>query len=126
MDLIINLHRVNGLFLIFFQNFLLYLERIVYVNGPLIIVGDFNIYVDDHDNNDVKEFLDQLYSLGLTQHVTSLTHDEGYILDLIITKTEDACVTGMDYDWLLPSDHCSIHPTTTFTKSSYETVVRST
>ena len=41
-----------------------YLDNQVY--GPLIIVGDFNIHVDD----DVKKFLDMLYSPGLTQHVT--------------------------------------------------------
>ena len=34
-------------------------------------------------------------------------------------------MTGIDYDWRLPSDHCSIYSTTTFTKPLYETVVRS-
>ena len=52
-------------------------------------------------------------------------NDKGHILDLITTRTEDACVTGIDYDWILPSDHCSIQSTKTFTKPRYETVVRS-
>ena len=34
-------------------------------------------------------------------------------------------MTVIDYDWPLPSDHCSIHSSTTFTKPRYETVVRS-
>ena len=87
--------------------------------------SDLNIHVDGNDDNDVKKFLYQLYVLGLTQRVTSTTNDQDHIPDLIITRTEVACVTGIDYDCLLPSHHCSIHFTTTFTKPRYETVVRS-
>ena len=67
---------------------------------------DFNIHVDDNDDDNVKKFLDQMYSLELTQHATYPTHDKDHILDLIITKTEDTCMTGIDYDWLHLSDHC--------------------
>ena len=105
------------------SEFLLYLKSIIYANGRLIIVGYFNIHVDDLDFNDVKKFLDLLYSLRLIQHVTYPAHYKGHILDLIIARTEDSSVTGIDYDWLLPSDHCSIHFTTTFTKPHHETVV---
>ena len=101
------------------------MECLVYANGKLIIDGDLNTHVDDHDDNDVRKFFDLLYSLGLTHHVTSTTHDEGHILDLIITRTEDTCVTDMDYNWLLPSHHCSIHFAATLTKPRYETVVDS-
>ena len=34
-------------------------------------------------------------------------------------------MTGKDYDWLLPSHHCSIHFTTTLAKPRYERVVHS-
>ena len=39
--------------------------------------SDLNIHIDDHDNDDVKKFLDLLYSLGQTQHVTYHILDEG-------------------------------------------------
>ena len=125
IDRLTILHHVNGLFQISFHNFLFYLESVVYAKGRLIIGGDFNIHIDDHHDNDVKSFLDLLYSLGLAQHATYPTHDKGHILDLITTRTEDACMTGMEYDWILPPDHCSIHFTTTFTKPRYERVVYS-
>ena len=83
----------------FISEFSLDLENLVYANGRLIIVGDFNIHVDDRD---AEKFLDLLYSLGLTQNVTYPTHDKGHVHDLIITRIEDACVTGKDYDWRLP------------------------
>ena len=105
------------------SEFSLYLESIIYPNGRLIIVGDFDIHVDDHDDDDLRKLLDLLYSLGMTQHVTYPTHDKGHILDLIITITKDAGVTGIDYDWLLPFGHCSINFTTTFTKPRYEKYV---
>ena len=76
-------------------------------------------------HDDVMIFLDLLYSIELTQHVTYLTHAKGHVLDLIIIRTGDTCVTGIDYDWLLPSVHCSIHFTTTFTKPRYDRAMHS-
>ena len=55
------------------------MESLVNANGRLIIAGDFNIHVDGHDDNDVMEFFDLLYSLGQTHHATYPTHDEGHI-----------------------------------------------
>ena len=43
----------------------------------LLIVGDFNIHVDS-SNNESKGFLDILNANGLTQHVTSPTHQKGH------------------------------------------------
>ena len=44
----------------------------------LIIVGDFNIHVDS-SNNESKGFLAILNANGLTQHVTSPTHQKGHV-----------------------------------------------
>ena len=114
-----------GYFRRYFGFLFFYLESLVYAKGRLIAVEDFNIRVDNHDDNDVMKFLDLLYSLGPTQHVTSPTHDKGHILDLIITRTDDACVTTMAYDWLLPYNYSLTAITTTFTRPRNETVVRS-
>ena len=42
-----------------------------------LIVGDFNIHVDS-SNNESKGFLDILNANGLTQHVTSPTHQKAH------------------------------------------------
>ena len=36
---------------------------------PLMIIGDFNIHVDDSNDVYAVEFLDMLASMSLTQHV---------------------------------------------------------
>ena len=46
----------------------------------LLIVGEFNIHVDS-PNNESQGFLDILNANGLTQHMTSLTHQKGHTLD---------------------------------------------
>ena len=53
----------------FISELSLYFESLVYANGRHIIVGVVNINVDNHDGNDVKKFLDLLYSLELSRHM---------------------------------------------------------
>ena len=59
----------------------------------LLIVGDFNIHVDS-SNNESKGFLDILNANGLTQHVTSPTHQKGHTLDLVITREQSNLLSG--------------------------------
>ena len=51
-----------------------------------IILGDFNMHINDVNSNDACTFLDTFTALGLTQHVTTSTHVKGNILDLIFTE----------------------------------------
>ena len=51
-----------------------------------VILGDFNIHINDMSSNDVVIFNDILMALGLTKHVTTITHAKGNILDLIFTE----------------------------------------
>ena len=74
----------------FLAEFSAFMETIILVPEPLIIVGDFNIHVDC---NDEGNFLDLLQSFGLTQHVTGPTHEDGHTLDLIITRSFDRVVS---------------------------------
>ena len=50
-----------------------------------LFVEDFNIHVDS-SNNGSQSFLYIFNVNGLTQHVTSPTHQKGHPLDLVITK----------------------------------------
>ena len=51
-----------------------------------IILGDFNMHINNSNSNDACIFKDTFTSLGLTQHVTTSTHVKGNILDLIFTE----------------------------------------
>ena len=46
-----------------------------------IIMGDFNMHINNMNSNDAVIFKDTLTTLGLTQHVTTSTHAKGNILD---------------------------------------------
>ncbi|XP_029902284.1 uncharacterized protein LOC115355565 [Myripristis murdjan] len=52
----------------------------------VLLVGDFNIHVDNLTDGCAKELLNILDNFGLSQHVTESTHNRGHILDLIISK----------------------------------------
>ena len=51
-----------------------------------IIVGDFNMHIDDFSSNDTIIFNDTMAALGLDQHVKEPTHRLGNILDLVYTE----------------------------------------
>ena len=60
-----------------------------------MIVGDFNIHVDDASDPEAAIFLDLLDSMNLKQLVTGPTHQRGHTLDLIITRETDSVVHGV-------------------------------
>lgn len=64
----------------FIQQFSEFLSHIVPNN--ILILGDFNIHVCCLDKPMVSEFL-QL--VDFTQFVTSPTHEQGHILDLVLS-----------------------------------------
>ena len=51
-----------------------------------IILGDFNMHINDINFNDACTFLDTFTAVGLTQHVTMSTHVKGNILNLMFTE----------------------------------------
>ena len=51
-----------------------------------IILGDFNMHINDSNSNDACTFIDTFIALDLTQHVTMSTHVKGNILDLMFTE----------------------------------------
>jgi len=68
------------------------LERLTTFSAPLIIVGDFNIHVDDATDMQAGKLIDLLSCRNLRQHVTSPTHVHGHSLDLLITR-DDQIIT---------------------------------
>ena len=55
------------------------------VTKNLLLLGDFNVHVDDVTDYDAKRFIRLLDSCGLHQHVEGPTHVSGHTLDLLIS-----------------------------------------
>ena len=68
----------------FYQDLASILETLVVQSCPVVVGGDFNIHVDDPADPDAIKLAELLSSFGVTQHVTSATHQAGHTLDLVI------------------------------------------
>ena len=94
---------------LFYEEFSKLIEQTVDSPGGLLIVGDFNLHVDDVDNFQAKRFMDILESYNLRQHVTEVTHIGGHTLDLVITKSNDAFLSGVSTFDPVISDHSAVY-----------------
>ena len=74
----------------------------------LLLVGDFNVHVDDASCHEAGTFLDCLSACNLTQHVTVATHRLGHTLDLIISRSNETGVGDVSIDDLGISDHLAV------------------
>src|SRR5688572_11469215 len=73
----------------FFEELSTIFETIVMHNSQLIIVGDFNIHLEEPTLPTSVRFLDILTQFGLWQHISESTHLLGGYLDLVITSEDD-------------------------------------
>ena len=77
----------------FLTEFSNYLELLSVSSGKLLIVGDFNIHVDDANCPHASKFLSILESFSLTQHVDFYTRAPpgrpAHILDLVLSRSSD-------------------------------------
>ena len=89
----------------FLSDFEKLLADMILCKEQLHITCDFNIHVDDPDNNYACKCLDLLSSFGLEQHVTESTHIHGHTLDLQITRNSDLMVKEPPITDRLFSDH---------------------
>lgn len=64
----------------FISEFSDFITRIKY--DSLLTSGDFNIYVGSPSNQDFINFID---SFNVTQWISGPTHQQGYILDLVLS-----------------------------------------
>ena len=75
--------------------------------GNLILMGDFNVHMDDPSHSNTKKFQDVIDFFTFHQHVNFPTHESGHILDLVITREGSGLVEIPSCGELL-SDHYSI------------------
>lgn len=89
--------KKNGFtFRMFITQFADFLEQcIIPVKKKCIILGDFNIHIDDPCDRDGREFLSVLDQFGLAQHVQGRTHKNGHTLDLVVTRSCDKVISSI-------------------------------
>ncbi|KAJ8047785.1 hypothetical protein HOLleu_06878 [Holothuria leucospilota] len=80
-------------FSVFLQEFSTLIESYQLNSTEVVFMGDFNIWVDDVNNREGKQFMELLSSYGLIQHITEATHDHGHVLDLFITREANNMVS---------------------------------
>ena len=79
--------------------------------GRLLVLGDFNVHLDDPLSPGVNRMTNILTSTGLVQHVTGPTHRSSHSLDSVISRKEDAILT---YPTVVLPNTFSDHHTITF------------
>ena len=52
-----------------------------------MLLGDFNLHIDDLEVPDAHQLITSMEAFGLKQHITFSTHQLGHTLDLIATES---------------------------------------
>ena len=90
----------------FLDEFAEYLASVATASGHLRIVGDFNFHLENTDKS--QKFRNLLQKFNLVQHISQPTHKDNGILDLVITRISDNCVSDVSFSIPLESDHFSV------------------
>ena len=93
----------------FLTEFTNWITDIVIQDTNLLVVGDFNLHINNENDENGANFKESMVALGLVQHVTRPTHKSANILDLIFTENISeinihSCILGN-----LLSDHYMIN-----------------
>uniref|UniRef100_A0A672G2J3 Reverse transcriptase domain-containing protein n=1 Tax=Salarias fasciatus TaxID=181472 RepID=A0A672G2J3_SALFA len=83
--LLIIVYRPPGPYSDFLTEFSEFLSNIVLTHNKILIIGDFNIHVDDSGDSLSNAFIAVLDSIGFTQNVDESTHSHKHTLDLVLT-----------------------------------------
>lgn len=89
----------------FTEDFTTYLENHALSSGKLLILGDFNIHIEDPSDQSSLKLKDILFSLNLNQNVKDATHEKGRILDLVITRSDETFLQKINVTPCGFSDH---------------------
>ena len=81
------------------------LQLVLTNHKNLVLLGDFNIAVQDLGNLDSLTYIDTMQALGLTQHIDQAAHNQGNTLDHIYTESID--ILGVRHSFIgeYISDH---------------------
>ena len=70
----------------FLTEFTNWITDVVVQDTNLLVVGDFNLHINNENDENAAKFMELMVALGLVQHVTRPTHKSGNILDLIFME----------------------------------------
>ena len=89
----------------FIEEFTTYLDNHALSSGKLLVLGDFNIHIEDPSDQTSLKLKELLFSLNLNQHVKEATHEKGRILDLVLTRSDENFLQQIDVTPCGFSDH---------------------
>ncbi|XP_059188467.1 uncharacterized protein LOC131971162 [Centropristis striata] len=104
--IIVTIYRPPKPSAVFLNEFSSLLTSVCAMSPTVILLGDFNIHIDNPSNIFAKDFTSLLDCLGITQHVNLPTHNKGHILDLICCT--DITPTNLDVTDFPISDHKAV------------------
>ena len=93
-------------FALFLTEFRDLIERVAMESG-IIVLGDFNVAYGDNNDAHARALHDILSDANLRQNVTDATHQQGNVLDLVITASSSSPITQTSVDALI-TDHFAI------------------
>ncbi|KAM7366739.1 hypothetical protein PAMP_014689 [Pampus punctatissimus] len=83
--LFVILYRAPGPYSEFLSEFAEFASGLIVKTDKVIIVGDFNIHVDNHNHSLSTAFISLLDSIGFCQNVNKPTHCLNHTLDLVLS-----------------------------------------
>jgi endonuclease/exonuclease/phosphatase family metal-dependent hydrolase len=78
----------------FIEDFGSFLEVISSIPGEILLLGDFNVHVNEPQDSLARTFKEMLDAVGMKQHVTGATHKSGNTLDLVINRSTSNVIAG--------------------------------
>ncbi|XP_056444340.1 uncharacterized protein LOC130380935, partial [Gadus chalcogrammus] len=104
--IIVTIYRPPKPSAVFLNEFSSLLTSVCAMSPTVILLGDFNIHIDNPSCTFANDFTSLLDCLGITQHVNLPTHNKGHILDLICCT--DITPTNLDVIDFPISDHKAV------------------
>ena len=92
---------------LFLQEFSSFMEKILFKGDALLVVGDFNVWVDVEDDPNANKLLTLMHAYGLNQQVQEPTQRSGHTLDQVYLNEFQLQVkhTVINEDLGLTTDH---------------------
>ena len=95
---------------LFFYEFSMLLERLVFSPANLLLNGDSNFHVNDPSDSNSSQFLDLLNCFNLDIcNLCTPTHKNNNVLVLIITRSGETSVSNLSVHDSVISDHFAVH-----------------
>ena len=108
---------VNPSNTVFVNEFAKFLAEDVMQMDNVVLTGDFNMRINNTEDNEAVAFSDMMYALGFDQHVDFQTHIQGNTVDLMFTENQSKLGVLKCSQGPYLSDHCVVTCTTTIKRS---------